>query len=495
MTELFLSMHNISKRFAGVQALNAVDFELRRGEIHCLAGENGSGKSTLVKIISGVLKPDAGSRIEVDGVPVHHASSIAAIHQGIAVIYQDPSLFPTLSVAENIAFHAIVAEGRHLVSPKKIRKSAEDAIARIGVDLPLDARAGELSMADQQLVAICRALTGDVRLLIMDEPTTALTRKEVDSLFSVVKDLESKGIGTLFISHKLDEVFEIAERVTVLRDGTRIGTYSSGELDETKLSYLMTGQTLEFPEVQVVPESAPVLLDVQNLSKHENYRDISLTLRAGEIIGLTGLLGSGRTEFALSLFGLNKPDAGHIRVEGKEVHIRSVRDALKLGIAYVPENRLTQGLVMGQSVGKNIVITIVRRMLTALGFINGSTYQDAMQRWVADLSIKVPTPDALVETLSGGNQQRVVLAKWMATDPKILILDGPTVGIDVAAKSGMHTLIRALANRGVGIIIISDEVSEVYHNSNRVLVMKKGRLIGEFNAAAHSPRDIATALS
>jgi simple sugar transport system ATP-binding protein len=495
MTELFLSMKNISKHFAGVQALNAVDFELRRGEIHCLAGENGSGKSTLVKIIAGVLKPDAGALIEVDGVAVHHASSIAAIHQGIAVIYQDPSLFPTLSVAENIAFSTMIAEGRHFIDPKMIRKSAEIAVARIGVDLPLDTRAGELSMADQQLVAICRALTGDVRLLIMDEPTTALTRKEVDSLFAVVKDLEAKGIGTLFISHKLDEVFEISERVTVLRDGNKIGTYSSGELDETKLSFLMTGQTLEFPEVQAVPESSPVLLEVRNLSKHENYRDISLTLRAGEILGLTGLLGSGRTELALSIFGLNKPDSGSILVDGKQASIRSVRDAMKLGIAYVPENRLSHGLVMGQSVGKNIVVTIVRRMLSALGFIDVARYQDAMRRWVADLSIKVPTPDSLVETLSGGNQQRVVLAKWMATAPKILILDGPTVGIDVAAKSGMHTLIRALASRGVGIIIISDEVSEVYHNSNRVLVMKKGRLIGEFNAAAHSLRDIAMALS
>ncbi len=495
MTELFLSMKNISKRFAGVQALSGVDFDLRRGEIHCLAGENGSGKSTLVKIISGVLQPDAGAQIEVDGTPVHHNSSIAAIHQGIAVIYQDPSLFPTLSVAENIAFNTIVAQGRHLVSPRKISSAAAAAVAKIGVDLPLDVPAGELSMADQQLVAICRALTGDVRLLIMDEPTTALTRKEVDSLFAVVKDLEAKGIGTLFISHKLDEVFEISERVTVLRDGKKIGTYAAGELDETKLSFLMTGQTLEFPELAPVPESAPVLLVVQGLSKHENYRDLSLTLRAGEIVGLTGLLGSGRTEFALSLFGLNPPDAGVITVAGREVRIRSVRDALKLGIAYVPENRLTQGLVMGQSVGKNIVITIIRRLLGVAGLIDLARYRTAMERWVADLSIKVPTPDALVETLSGGNQQRGVLAKWMATEPKILILDGPTVGIDVAAKSGMHTLIRALAGQGVGIIIISDEVSEVYHNSNRVIVMKKGRFIGEFKPAVHSPRDIADALS
>lgn len=495
MAEFFLSMEHISKRFAGVKALDDVDFNLREGEIHCLAGQNGSGKSTLVKIISGVLQADAGSLITIEGKPVHHASSIRSIHSGIAVIYQDPSLFPTLSVAENIALGGIVAEGRPLVDPRLVKRVAEESLGKIGVRLPLDVLVGELSMADQQLVAICRALASDVRLIIMDEPTTALTRKEVDALFAVVKDLQSKGIGTLFISHKLDEVFRIAERVTVLRDGVRIGTFPCGDLDEEKLSVLMTGQSPEYQEIAPVSADAPVLLEVRKLSKKGNYQDLSMTLRAGEIVGITGLLGSGRTEFALSLFGLNRPDEGEILVDGKPARIRSVRDAVKLGIAYVPENRLTQGLVMGQSVGKNIVVAVVRRLLNAMGFMDLGAQRREMERWIRELDIKVPSPDSAIETLSGGNQQRVVLAKWMATNPRILILDGPTVGIDVAAKSSMHRIIRGLAAGGVGIIIISDEVSEVHHNSNRVLVMRNGRLAAEFAAGKHSAQDIAAALN
>lgn len=494
MTDCFLSMKGVSKRFAGVQALNGIDFELKRGEIHCLAGENGSGKSTLVKIISGILAPDAGASIEVDGVPLHHASSIESIHKGIAVIYQDPSLFPTLGVAENIAFGSVVAEGRRLITRRRVNLIASQAAAKIGVSLPMDSPAGELSMADQQLVAICRALTGDVRLLIMDEPTTALTRKEVDALFSVVKELQSRGIGTLFISHKLDEVFEIAEKVTVLRDGVKIGTYETTELDEERLTMLMTGQSLSFPAMHRVDPAAPVVLEVKDLSCAGSYGNVSLQLRAGEIVGITGLLGSGRTELALSLFGMNPPDSGSIKVDGRDVRIDSVRTAMSLGLAYVPEDRLSQGLVMGQSVGKNLASTVIRRLTRKNGLIDTRQYTELVARWIDQLSIKTPSANALVETLSGGNQQRVVLAKWMATNPKILILDGPTVGIDVAAKSGMHAVLRKLAQSGVGIIIISDEVAEVYHNSHRVIVMGRGRIVGEFNPASCSLKTLAGAL-
>lgn len=488
-------MKHISKRFTGVQALDKVDFDLRQGEIHCLAGENGSGKSTLVKIISGVLKPDPGAVIEVEGVPVRHLSSITSIHHGIEVIYQDLSLFPTITVAENIAFNQIVSQGARIVRPRRVRDIAERAIAKIGVDIKLDTRVEELSMADQQLVAICRALTSDVKLLIMDEPTTALTRREVDALFVVVKDLQAKGIGTLFISHKLDEVFEIAEQVTVLRDGKKIGTFVSRDLDEGKLTFLMTGQNLNYEAAKPVGAEAPVLLEVCSLSKKENFKDVSFSLHSGEIMGITGLLGSGRTELALALFGLNPPDSGQTRIGGKKVSIRSVRDALRQGIAYVPENRLTQGLVLHQSVGKNIVVTVIRRMLKGLGFIDTPRVRSEMEKWIKELAIKVPTPDAAIETLSGGNQQRVVLAKWMATEPKVLILDGPTVGIDVAAKSSIHGIIRKLAEQGVGIIVISDEVSEVYHNCSRVLVMKKGRITAEFGTDRASLKDIAQAVN
>lgn len=493
MAEYFLTMKDISKRYTGVQALNKVDFDLCQGEIHCLAGENGSGKSTLVKIISGLIKPDTGT-VEIDGKLVHHGSSLSSIQKGIAVIYQDPSLFSTLSVAENIVLNTLIAEGRKLYSRRMVMARARKAIAKIGVHLPLNTPAGELSVADQQLSAICRALSGDVRLLIMDEPTTSLTRKEVVALFAVVLDLKKKGIGTLFISHKLDEVFEIAERVTVLRDGEKIGTYPSKELDEAKLSYLMTGKNIEYPAVPNLRHDARVLLEVQALSKDKEFRDVTFSLHEGEILGITGLLGAGRTELALSLFGLNKPDGGAVFIEGKKTQIKSVEDAISHKIAYVPENRLTQGLIMGQSVGKNIIITVLSRMLNALGLLDKTKNSEFMDKWIKALSIKVTNAQVPVEALSGGNQQRVVLAKWMATEPKILILDGPTVGIDVAAKSDMHALIHSLAMKGVGVIIISDEVSEVYRNCNRVLVMKEGRVTGEFIAGSNTMQDIVDAL-
>ncbi len=482
MSDILLSMKNISKRYVGVQALDCVAFEMNKGEIHCLVGENGSGKSTLIKIISGTVKPDDGAYIEIDGEHVHDYAAIDSIRQGIEVIYQDLSLFPNLTVAENTALSQIIAEGDRFVNWKEVHSIAESAMARIKVNIPLDELVADISIADQQLVAICRALTRDVRLLIMDEPTASLTRKEVDSLFDVVTDMQSKGIATLFVSHKLDEVLRIAERVTILRDGQKVGTFPSQELNDEKLTMLMTGKKVE--QTQYIPDvrSEDVLLEVRNLSKRGNFKDINFELYPGEILGITGLLGSGRTELALALFGDNRPDSGQILVEGEPVEIESVQDAIHLGIGYVPENRLEQGLIMEQPVSKNIVITVLRRLLDGLGLIDSSKVNGTVAKWVAELAISVPSVDSPAQTLSGGNQQRVVLAKWIATDPKILILDGPTIGIDVAAKRAIHDIIRVLAGQGVGTIVISDEVSEVYHSCNRILVMHKGRFIAEFDA-------------
>jgi len=482
MTELFLSMKNISKRYVGVQALNAVDFEVHKGEIHCLVGENGSGKSTLIKIISGVVRPDDGSHIEIDGERFRDYHAIDAIHKGIEVIYQDLSLFPNLTVAENIALSQTIAQGHKFINWGEMRNIAREAMGRIGANLPLDELVADIPLADQQLVAICRALTHNVRLVIMDEPTSALTRKEVESLFAVVKDLQSKGIATMFVSHKLDEVFQIAERVTILRDGEKVGTFASQELGDEKLTMLMTGKKLAYTRY-TVEEQEDILLEARGLSKPGNFRDISFRLHAGEILGITGLLGSGRTELALSLFGLNPAESGEVLIQGQLVKIASVQEAVKLGIGYVPENRLVQGLIMQQSVGKNIVVTILQKLLNGLGLIDADKMQDSVARWIKELSIKVPSADSPVQTLSGGNQQRVVLAKWIATEPQILILDGPTVGIDVAAKSAIHDTIRGLAGRGMGIIIVSDEIPEVFHNCNRVIVMHKGKFIAEFDTA------------
>jgi simple sugar transport system ATP-binding protein len=487
MAEPFLSMKSISKRYAGVLALDDVDFEIHHGEIHCLVGENGSGKSTLIKIISGNLRPDQGGRIEIDGKTLGSYHSIDSIHRGIDVIYQDLSLFPNLTAAENISFLQVIAEGNRLMRWRAARAIAEKAMARVNVAIPLHLPVAELSIADQQLVAICRALTSEVKLLIMDEPTTALTRKEVGALLAVVKDLQTKGIATLFISHKLNEVLEIADRLTILRDGKKIGTFARGDLTDEELAFSMTGRKLEYSPYAWSPAGNKPLLTVNNLSRRGNFSGVTFSLFHGEILGITGLLGSGRTELALALFGMNRPESGEVLIEGRRERIASVQDAIRCGIGYVPENRMLQGLVMEQAVGQNIVITILARLRNALGLIHPARKEKAVSRWMKDLAIKAPSADSPVQALSGGNQQRVVLAKWMATSPRILILDGPTVGIDVAAKSSIHEIIRDLARKGMGIIMISDEVPEVLHNCNRILVMGRGRIRAEFEAAAATP--------
>jgi simple sugar transport system ATP-binding protein len=490
MAEQFLSLKNINKNYVGVQALDSVDFEVKKGEIHCLVGENGSGKSTLIKIISGVVQPDNGAIIEIEGERLQDFSAIDAIHKGIEVIYQDLSLFPNLTVAENIALSEMIAARDKLISWKKIRQIANSAMGKINAELPLDELVSDISLADQQLVAICRALVHDVKLVIMDEPTTALTRKEVDALFSVVKDLQSKGLATMFVSHKLDEILEIAENVTILRDGVKVGTFSSQDLDDEKLTVLMTGDKVQHPRFTRENTDKEILLEVKNLNKSQNFVDISFQLQKGEILGITGLLGSGRTELAHSIFGMNPADSGEILLHGKTVEIKNVQKAINLGIGYVPENRLVQGLVMQQSVSNNIIITILQKLLNNLGLLNQEKSASSVDNWVQNLSIKVPSSDSAVQTLSGGNQQRVVLAKWIATTPKLLILDGPTVGVDVAAKSAIHDIVRELADQGVGIIVISDELSEVFHNCNRVIVMHKGRFMAEYDTTQTTQDDI-----
>ena len=363
-------------------------------------------------------------------------------------------------------------------------------MARVGVTLPLETPVGEISVADQQFVAICRALVHDIRLVIMDEPTASLTRKEVDALLTVVKDLQAKGIATLFVSHKLDEVLQIAERVTVLRDGLNVGVFPAAEMNDAKLTHLITGKALERKRHVAPVTPGDTLLAVQGLSKAGNFRDISFMLCQGEIVGITGLLGSGRSELALALFGLNPPEAGTITLAGQPVTIKSVQDAVRLGIGYVPENRLVEGLVMDQSVGRNVVLTVIDRLTGPLGLLAPQRVRGVVDEWVRELSIRLPSVEAPVRTLSGGNQQRVVLARWLASEPKLLILDGPTVGVDVGAKSAIHETIRGLAAGGIGVLMISDEISEVYHNCSRVLVMRKGRLVAEFDTARVTEREI-----
>jgi simple sugar transport system ATP-binding protein len=347
---------------------------------------------------------------------------------------------------------------------------------KIGVDLDPETKVSDLSIAGRQLVAICRALSADAKVIIMDEPTASLTRHEVDSLIKLVSDLKRSGICIVFVSHRLDEVLEIADRVTVLRDGAKVGTFAGEAIDGRKLSHLMTGQAFDYQVQTRDVTASPVVLEVDGLSRDGDYQDVSFQLRAGEVVGLTGLLGSGRTELALSLFGMNPPDRGKVALQGRPISLKTNGGAIDLGIAYVSEDRLTLGLILDQSIAANITLTVLERLAGTFGLIRARARRNHVARWIADLAIKVSNPENPVKTLSGGNQQRVVLAKWMATSPRVLILDSPTVGVDISAKHGIYEIIQRLAREGVAILMISDEIPEVLYHTNRVLVMREGRL-------------------
>ncbi len=458
-----------------MHALRNVDLTLEVGEVHCLVGENGSGKSTLIKIISGVEEPERGGWIAISGKKYPKLNPVQSTHCGIQVIYQDLSLFPNLNVAENIAMAHHLGSFRTVDWPA-MRTIAMAAMAKVGVELDPETKVSDLSVAGRQLVAICRALAADTKLLIMDEPTASLTRHEVDALIKLVSDLKRTGICIVFVSHRLDEVLEIAERVTVLRDGAKVGTFAADTIDDRKLSHLMTGKAFEYQVQACDLTASPVVLEVEGLGRDGDYQDVSFQLRAGEVVGLTGLLGSGRTELALSLFGMNPPDRGTIALEGRRIALSKNADAIDVGIAYVSEDRLTLGLILDQSVTANITLTMLERLASAFGLIGARARQTHVARWVAELGIKVSNPENAVKTLSGGNQQRVVLAKWMATNPRVLILDSPTVGVDISAKDGIYEIIQRLARDGVAVLMISDEIPEVLYHSHRVLVMREGRL-------------------
>ena len=474
----FLELRGISKRFGGVRALNGIDMDVAGGEVHCLAGENGSGKSTLIKIISGVQPPEPGGRILIDGQQCTGLTPAESIRRGIQVIYQDLSLFPNLTVAENIAVER--HHGLHLLRWKAIRRTAEAALERVGVSLNPAAFVADLSIAQRQLVAICRAMANDARLVIMDEPTASLTRHEVDALLALTLELKRRSVAVVFVSHRLDEVLEIAERVTVLRNGEKCGTFDAKGMTDHRLAELMTGKSFEQRPIETDLGAAPTVLEVCELSCAGNYANVSLSVRKGEILGITGRLGSGRTELALSLFGMNPPDAGTIRMHGRALQLRSNREAIDNGIAYVSEDRLSLGLVMEQPISSNIALTVLDGLCDHLGFVESDRRLTLVRRWIDDLGIKVDDPENPVGTLSGGNQQRVVLAKWLATKPSLLILDSPTVGVDIGAKDGIYRVIRQLVRDGLAVIMISDEIPEVYCHAHRVLVMREGLIVGEY---------------
>lgn len=494
MVTNIISVRGVSKAFAGVQALSDISLDIAPGEIHCLAGENGSGKSTLIKVISGVHNPDAGV-IELGGREFSRLTPKEAIANGVQVIYQDFSVFPNLSVMENLALTSELAENRTFVNWRRMRRTAEEAISKINVDIDLDEMVGRLSVAQKQLVAIARALMSDARLIIMDEPTTALTKREVDALFRIILDLKARGIATLFVSHKLEEVFEISERFTIIRNGKHVITCLPEELDHKSFSFHMTGR--EFDDSRFAPELAPggPVLEVKNLTLAGGFTDVNLTLAPGEILGVTGLLGSGRTELALALFGAVPIDSGEIRIDGKPVVLNGVRSAIGHRIGYVPEDRLTEGLFLERSIGSNIVISEIDSFVSSLGVYDQNRADAEAQRWIDELRIATPNAENAASTLSGGNQQRIVLAKWLATNPRILILNGPTVGVDIGSKHDIHRVLRSLAAEGLAVIVISDDIPEVIQNCNRVLVMNGGRITSELDPAHTSESDLAALMS
>ncbi|HEU4423785.1 MAG TPA: sugar ABC transporter ATP-binding protein [Pilimelia sp.] len=492
-----LSLHGVSKSFGAVAALRDARLELYAGEAHALVGENGAGKSTLVKVLTGVHQPDGGV-LTMDGRDVVFGGPADARAAGIAVIYQEPTLFPDLSVAENIfvgrqplraarafggAMGAARAFGGALGGLRRIdtatmRSRTRELFGRLGVHIDPDRPARGLSIADQQLVDIAKALSFDARVLVMDEPTAALSGVEVERLFSVARSLREAGAAVLFISHRLDEVFSLCQRVTVMRDGQWISTDAIEGLTVDRVVRRMVGREVSslFPKVPAQP--AGVRLEVRDLTRHGYFEDVSFTVRGGEIVALAGLMGAGRSEVVRAIFGVDRYDRGEVLVDGRRLPPGSTSAAIAAGVALVPEDRRQQGLVMELSVARNA--TLPRRWsLSRLGLLFGAAERRSARHWSERLQVKAARLTDPVSTLSGGNQQKVVLAKWLSTRPRVLIVDEPTRGIDIATKAEVHRLLSALAADGVAVLMVSSELPEVFGMADRVAVMHEGRLVSE----------------
>lgn len=474
-----LKVTGIYKSFEGVHALIGTDLDLRPGEVHALVGENGAGKSTLVKIITGVYQPDAGE-IRFQGQPLTIANPMVARQHGIAAIHQEATLFPDLTIAENIFIeHQPLNPISRLIDWRKMNEQAVQPLEQLGVKLDPRRKVRGLTIAQLQIVEIAKALSFNAQILIMDEPTSSLTLHEVADLFRIVDQLRGAGKTILFISHRLDEVFQIADRVTVIRDGHYVGTRSVKDVTRDELIRMMVGRTLSnlFPKIEVEP--GEVVLKVEGLTKKGLFEDISFELLRGEILGLAGLVGAGRTDVALALFGISPADSGIIRVDGRQATISNPQQAMELGLAYVPENRQEQGLVLPMNITHNITLPILREF-TKMSWLNSNAEAERAAAMATQLEVRSAGLKQLAQDLSGGNQQKVVLAKWLAARPHILILDEPTRGIDVGTKAAVHALMSQLASQGWAILMISSELPEILGMSDRIVVMCEGRVTGHF---------------
>ena len=484
-------LRNVTKRFGGVTAVEDVDFDLRPGEVHALVGENGAGKSTLMKMVHGLYPPDEGT-LEVGGEVVEFSSPRDAEAAGIAMIPQELDLFPELSVTENLFVgRRRPRTGWGGLNQNAMRAEARERLRSLGVDLDVTTTVKRLSAANQQIVAIARALVGEAKAVVMDEPTASLTEREVQQLFKIISELTSSGVGVVYISHRMDEIFKISDRVTVLRDGDHISTAPASELDAEELVRLMVGRPLNELFTRTPHDLKEIALEVRGLSRSGEFEAVDFVLRRGEILGLAGLVGAGRSELAQTIFGIRVPAAGEIRIDGEEVTINSPHAAMERGIFYVPEERRSQGLILPFSIKNNITLSILDR-IARFGFVPRSEQQTA-DRFAEGLSIRGASITDPVSRLSGGNQQKVVLAKSLAREPSILLLDEPTRGVDVGAKSEIYRLIDDLAKEGKAILFISSELEEVLSMSDRILVMREGSLTGEFKREEATQENVMTA--
>ena len=476
MQQSEFSALNISKFFGGVAALEDVSMTIKSGTVHCLAGENGSGKSTLIKIMSGVHSPDKGI-IKLGQTEFKSLTPITSMMAGVQVIFQDFSLLPNLTVAENIALPSLLQGNAKVVNGREISKIAKSALEKIDISLDLQRYVEDIPVASKQIVAIARALNQDVKLLFMDEPTTALTYKEVKKLFLIVEQLRKNGTTVVFVSHKIAEIQEICSRITVLRNGQVALEGDMAHLTAKDISSAMTGIEISSSKIHIAEPSAEVLLKVENLSSDDVVKNVDFELHRGEILGITGLLGSGRTELAECLFGLKKITDGKVIFEGKEISRLSPPKSKKIGIGYVPSDRLSEGLFLNQNILRNLIAATISNYRNSFGLLNKNRMRQGGQKWAEIMRIKMSSADAPVTSLSGGNQQRIVLAKWLATQPKVMMLNGPTVGVDVGSKQEILSLVSEEAAKGIAFLIISDDVPELVQICHRVLVMREGRMV------------------
>jgi rhamnose transport system ATP-binding protein len=487
-----IELHGITKQFGGAHALRAVQLALYPHEVHALVGENGAGKSTLVKILGGVHTPDAGEML-VEGEPVTLHAPNQAQRLGISVIHQHPTLFPDLDVAENVFMGHHPLGRLHGVDWKRMYAEVDTLLATLGVQFTARTPVRSLSVADQQLIEIAKALNARARVLVMDEPTASLSPREVHELFTIVRRLREQGVAILFVSHRLEEIFELADRITILRDGSFVISAPAKEMTPEATIRAMVGRELETLFPKQATTIGETVLSVKSLSRAGAFRDVSFEVHAGEILGLAGLVGAGRTEVAQVLFGIDRPDSGEIRLRGAAVQIDSPAKAMQLGIAYVPEDRLSQGLILEFPIRSNITSPIWQKISRWFGLLDFARERSLAQDFFQRLGIRAQGIDQQTRSLSGGNQQKVVLAKWLTTNPAVLILDEPTRGVDIGAKAEVHRIVSDLAAEGMAIILISSELPEVLAMADRILVLHEGRITAEIDHASATQEKVMIA--